>query len=226
MPTALIVDDNPGERKTIEKYLEARGVTYDLAGDGRTARDFIRSKQYDFIFLDLDLGAGILDGEGVLSWLDREGRHIPTIMISEAASLPAAIRLEQGYRHFVKFRMTHGDFEHLRDLVDELIAALNAGATEEDAGRARLEQSYTAAAEHRSWGDIWPWLIALMVVTGLVVLLTSLNASQMLLAVFAAVLLFALVAIIVLRRSGALSERNFSKIVSDIIGRASGRKNL
>lgn len=119
---ALIVDNDPNARLSIERYLTARGVAYDTAEDPRSAIQRLTQRSYDYLFLDLDLGAGIQDGEGILAWMRRHSISIPTVLLSEAAGFPNVIRLEKAFT-FVKLRMTHGDLQHLGDMVDELMDA-------------------------------------------------------------------------------------------------------
>src|SRR5437764_10492105 len=113
----LVIDDDALAQQKISRYLQGRGVNADVASDPTTAFAKLSNEQYDYVFLDLDLGAGISDGEGVLAWMDNHAKRIPTLVISEAAALPQVIRLEKAF-DFVVVRMTHGDLDHLSDVID------------------------------------------------------------------------------------------------------------
>jgi signal transduction histidine kinase/CheY-like chemotaxis protein len=54
----LLVEDNPSNQFVFTKYLE-NIVQVDVASDGQDALELIKSKMYDMIFMDINLGTGI-----------------------------------------------------------------------------------------------------------------------------------------------------------------------
>ncbi|MFW5973237.1 MAG: ATP-binding protein, partial [Bacteroidota bacterium] len=83
----LMVDDDPAVRDIV-RYILGEANDVDAAATGDEALDLIRSKDYDAVFLDINLGRGET-GEMVLERLrDRQtNRHIPVIALT-AYALP------------------------------------------------------------------------------------------------------------------------------------------
>src|SRR5256885_1002240 len=121
MTRILVIDNDAQAQEKITQYLQRRGVGSDVAADPMMAFTYLSSVEYDYVFLDMDLGAGISDGEGILSWMDRHKKRIRTLLISEAANQPSVIRVEKAYSDIVMFRMTHSDLDFLSDLVDQYL---------------------------------------------------------------------------------------------------------
>jgi DNA-binding response OmpR family regulator len=76
----LIVDDDPGIRQVLTRFLGARGYEVETAADGGEALEAIRRRQPDVLLLDIYLPT--MSGIDVLYELQREGRVIPTITFS------------------------------------------------------------------------------------------------------------------------------------------------
>jgi len=214
MAIGLIVENDPQQAALTQRYLSGRGVEHDLAGTPQEAIAMLRLKAYDFMFLDLDLGAGIVDGEGVLAWMGRSGVTVPTVIISESASLPAVIKLENAHSDFVRFRMSHGDLLQLGDLVEQLLKA-------KKRAKGDLPAKPELATPTTLWQALSPLLAALIAILfALAVLARWLERGAFLLVLSSTLLLFATIAIIVLRREGKLSDRGFRHLLAVILRRS------
>tara|TARA_R110002096_G_scaffold147671_16_gene307688 strand:+ start:22083 stop:22658 length:576 start_codon:yes stop_codon:yes gene_type:complete len=55
MPRALIVEDDPGIQKFFADYLSRTGVMQTIASTGAEAISAVKSREFDFVFLDLKL---------------------------------------------------------------------------------------------------------------------------------------------------------------------------
>jgi CheY-like chemotaxis protein len=214
MAIVLVIDNDAHARAMIEQYLSARGVPCDIANDPREAIARMSSRTYDYVFLDLDLGAGLLDGEGILAWMSRRKLEIPTLVISESAALPSVIRLENAYG-FVKLRMTHGDLLHLGDLVDELMNALSA---REDG----VEDATVSRNELTVVGVVVTFIVLVAALAGV---MWWLHASQFLAVLAGAVVVLIVVIAALLAQQGRLSERGLVTILREVLRKVSlGRK--
>ncbi|WP_257387558.1 response regulator transcription factor [Tahibacter caeni] len=76
----LIVEDSETLSEALDRSLRQQGYACDLAADGLTALQFLRSYRYDAIVLDLMLPK--LDGFGVLRELSREAGAAPVLVLS------------------------------------------------------------------------------------------------------------------------------------------------
>ena len=210
MPIVLVIDNDPAARAIIERYLPARGVAFDIANDPREAIARMSQRTYDYVFLDLDLGAGLLDGEGILAWMSRRGLEIPTLVLSEAAALPSVIRLENAYT-FIKLRMTHGDLLHLGDLVDELMNAL------EDRDRVGNE-----IAVSRGGLTIVGLVVTFVVLlAALACVMWWLHASNFVGVIAGAIIVLIVVMSALLVQQGRLSEKSLVTILREVLRKLS-----
>ncbi len=206
--TTLIVENDPAARQRFEVYLDGRGMAHDFATDPRGAIAKLSEGRFDYVFLDLDLGAGIQDGKGVLAWMERHGKHIPTLLISEAANLPSVIRLEKkAYPHFVWFRMQHGDFDHIADLVDEAMTA-------------REKQPTTLqplGSRPRPPGALALLLVLMVVLATLFLIANKLSAAMFTALITASIIIFILMTMIWLVSAGLVSETGLIKVITDVL---------
>ena len=78
---ALFVEDNGPTRHLIETYLGGFDVECVTASDGREAMRLVKVEDFDIILLDILMPE--CDGVEFLLWLKRQGRTIPTCVISQ-----------------------------------------------------------------------------------------------------------------------------------------------
>ena len=76
----LLVDDEPGLRRTLSDRLRNEGYNVDTAANGRLATDMARKSPYDLIILDLNLP--VKDGMAVCQELRREGSNVAVLMLT------------------------------------------------------------------------------------------------------------------------------------------------
>ena len=76
----LLVDDEPGLRKTLSDRLRKEGYAVETAENGDGALGLARKSHYDLIILDLNLPAK--DGLQVCHELRREGRNVAVLMLT------------------------------------------------------------------------------------------------------------------------------------------------
>lgn len=88
---ALVVEDDPAIRRLVEKLLTRQRVKIDIAPDGRTAIDKLRSQRYSVLVLDLMVPG--LNGFEVIDFLKREGMNVPVAVVS-AVSQQALTKLD------------------------------------------------------------------------------------------------------------------------------------
>ena len=81
----LLVDDEPGLRRTLSDRLRKEGYAVDTAASGTTALESARKGHYDLIILDLNLPAK--DGLAVCQELRREGRNVAVLMLTARDSI-------------------------------------------------------------------------------------------------------------------------------------------
>jgi CheY-like chemotaxis protein len=202
---ALIVEDRAEARERVEVYLTSRGVLFDGAADTRTAIRRLTQSHYDLVFLDLDLGAGgTVEGEGILAWMERHEKHIPTIVISESAPFPSVIRLEIAYRQFVRLRIMHGDLESLGDLVDGILM----GSRTDKQAKPGFTFFPTPLV-----------LISLLVILLSAFSIVSTKVSRVMFApiVGATIVAFTLLIVVWLLALGKISEKGFLKVVANLM---------
>lgn len=81
----LLVDDEPGLRRTLSDRLRKERYAVDTAANGESALESARTGRYDLIILDLNLPAK--DGLQVCQQLRREGRHAAVLMLTARDSI-------------------------------------------------------------------------------------------------------------------------------------------
>jgi two-component system alkaline phosphatase synthesis response regulator PhoP len=81
----LLVDDEPGLRRTLSDRLRKEGYAVDAAVNGDTALDLARKGHYDIVILDLNLPAK--DGLQVCQELRRDGQNVAVLMLTARDSI-------------------------------------------------------------------------------------------------------------------------------------------
>ncbi|MQA61358.1 MAG: response regulator [Actinophytocola sp.] len=79
-PRVLVVDDEPGVRKALDRGLRAEGMDVVVAGDGPSALRLARTGSFDALLLDIMLPG--LSGYRVLQQLRAEGVRTPVLLVS------------------------------------------------------------------------------------------------------------------------------------------------
>lgn len=223
---ALIIENELPARQRLQLYLNSRGATFDSASDPRTAIERLSKSHYSVVFLDLDLGGGgTLEGSGVLAWMDRHGKHIPTVLISESSPFPSVIRLEKAYSHFVMLRMMHGDLDHVPDLVDNILARKTAASIPKASGTtASASSSYNNTFRQLPSGALTLMGIILLLLITFAVVATKVSSLMFVPIVIAAILTFVLIIIAWLMSAGIISENVFLKVLTAILKKIPGLK--
>jgi len=88
---ALVVEDDPGIRRLVEKILQRNGIEIDTAQDGRVAMEKIRDRRYSVIILDLMLPGA--NGYEIIEFIKRSGTFTPVAVVS-AVSQQALTKLD------------------------------------------------------------------------------------------------------------------------------------
>ncbi|HEV8557744.1 MAG TPA: response regulator transcription factor [Actinophytocola sp.] len=79
-PRVLVVDDEPGVRRALQRGLSAEGMDVMVAADGPSALEVARTGAYDVIVLDIMIPG--LSGYRVLQRLRSEGVRTPVLLLS------------------------------------------------------------------------------------------------------------------------------------------------
>jgi DNA-binding response OmpR family regulator len=79
-PRVLVVDDEPGVRRALQRGLSAEGMDVMVAADGPSALEVARTGAYDVIVLDIMIPG--LSGYRVLQRLRAEGVRPPVLLLS------------------------------------------------------------------------------------------------------------------------------------------------
>jgi DNA-binding response OmpR family regulator len=79
-PRVLVVDDEPGVRRALQRGLTAEGMDIVVAADGPSALQVARTGSFDAILLDIMLPG--LSGYRVLQALRSEGVRTPVLLVS------------------------------------------------------------------------------------------------------------------------------------------------
>lgn len=88
---ALIVEDDPAIGKLVEKLLKRQQIDVDVAADGRTAMEKLRSAPYSVVVLDLMVPE--VNGFEIIEYLKRENVTTPVAVVS-AVSQQALTKLD------------------------------------------------------------------------------------------------------------------------------------
>ena len=88
---ALLVEDDAGIRRLVERLLQRRNFEVDSATDGQTALDKLRGGHYSVLILDLMVPK--VNGFEIIEFIRREELDLPVAVVS-AVSQQALTRLD------------------------------------------------------------------------------------------------------------------------------------
>jgi two-component system, OmpR family, alkaline phosphatase synthesis response regulator PhoP len=88
---ALLVEDDAGIRRLVERLLQRRGIEVDSATDGQTALEKLGSGRYTILILDLMVPK--VNGFEIIEFIKREKLELPVAVVS-AVSQQALTRLD------------------------------------------------------------------------------------------------------------------------------------
>ncbi len=90
--SVLIVDDNPENLQVLGNYLQKEGYDLEFALDGRSALDWIDSKNFDLILLDIMMPG--MDGFDVCTHIkcNLKNMHIPVIFLTANSDTDSTIK--------------------------------------------------------------------------------------------------------------------------------------
>ncbi|WP_328293571.1 response regulator transcription factor [Kineococcus sp. NBC_00420] len=132
MSRVLVVEDEPGLRRTLDIHLSARGWDVSTAADGRTALT-LAEREPDVVLLDL--GLPDMDGLEVLSRLRERGRTPVVVLTARTSTADTVAALDAGADDYVTKPFSF----------EVLIARLRA-ATRRDARPVRQHTLFEAGA--------------------------------------------------------------------------------
>jgi two-component system alkaline phosphatase synthesis response regulator PhoP len=82
MSHILIVDDEPSVASSLKLLLERTGYQTTWASDGRAALELLKSRNFDLVLLDVNLGDPLLDGLAVCRAIRSLPAYTPVIMLT------------------------------------------------------------------------------------------------------------------------------------------------
>ena len=82
----LLVEDNPANQKFVSYFLQGRGHSVEIAGDGLQAVELCRVNPYDVVLMDLQMpGMDGIVATAAVRKIDGEGRRVPIIAMTAHA---------------------------------------------------------------------------------------------------------------------------------------------
>ena len=88
--TILIVDDEEGLRRSLSLILQKENYRVETAANAEEALDCLRLREYDLLFLDLNLPGR--NGIDLLVDVHRQAPHMPVLILTAYAALESAIQ--------------------------------------------------------------------------------------------------------------------------------------
>lgn len=85
----LIADDEKNIRRTVADYFALEGIECSEAENGLSAQKALSEEHFDALVVDLRMPG--MSGLELLSWLQHEGRGMPTVMISAYGEISDAV---------------------------------------------------------------------------------------------------------------------------------------
>jgi DNA-binding response OmpR family regulator len=88
-PHILVIEDDPTARAMLGAWLHTEGHTYELCGDGATARALLEDRSFDLVICDIDLPD--CTGPELIASVSGRNRGLPVIFLTGAPSLDSAV---------------------------------------------------------------------------------------------------------------------------------------
>jgi DNA-binding response OmpR family regulator len=109
----LVIEDDPTARAMLGAWLHTEGHTYELCGDGASARALLEDRSFDLAICDIDLPDST--GPEVIASVSGRNRGLPVIFLTGAPTLDSAV-------HSIRLRaaaylLKPPNLDELRDLV-------------------------------------------------------------------------------------------------------------
>jgi CheY-like chemotaxis protein len=111
-PDVLVIDDDPGVRSVLQRFLEARGMKVTVVASAEEALELLRAAEPALMLLDLRMDG--MTGVEMLETMKAEGLHCPNIwaMSGMASDDEALAALSLGAHEFINkpFDLDHLDY--------------------------------------------------------------------------------------------------------------------
>ncbi len=120
--TALVVDDDPGSRRLLARWLEEEGWSVIEAGSGQMALSRVREKAPDLVLLDIRM-PGFLDGLRVSEVLSENPALQAVPIIAVSASPQETFRHQALAAGCSGFLSKPVNFKELREEIARLLPA-------------------------------------------------------------------------------------------------------
>lgn len=86
----LVIDDETNIRSTLAEFMALSGYEVDTAQDGVKGMDFLGSREYDLVLLDLRMPG--MDGLAVTEWIRETHPEVPVIVMTGHATVESSIK--------------------------------------------------------------------------------------------------------------------------------------
>ncbi|MBN2532218.1 MAG: sigma-54-dependent Fis family transcriptional regulator [Spirochaetales bacterium] len=99
-PRILVVDDEKNIRDSVVRYLELDRIEGIAAENGLSAKRLLEDEVFNAAVVDLKMPG--MDGLELLQWIQKEGPHIPVIMISAFGEIRDAVQaMKSGAKDYI-----------------------------------------------------------------------------------------------------------------------------
>lgn len=139
MKSILVVDDEEQIRQSLRGVLSDEGFGVLEAGDGRRARELLRTESPDLVILDVWLPE--IDGISLLEEIKSTHPNLPVIIICGHANIEAAVRAT---------RLGAADFIEKPFTLEALLASIERALGQSDAGGDEASTSAASPANGRT----------------------------------------------------------------------------
>lgn len=148
----LVVDDDEESRRAVLEALERMKLIADVAVSGKEALASLEEKEYDMVFLDLDMPG--IDGRDVLRRVREDRPDIPVVMIADHGTIESAVEtMKLGAVDFMEKPVKPKEIRQVASkFLDEKVAEKKKSDDYSDHVRLARESigkgNFDAAAEH------------------------------------------------------------------------------